>query len=288
MDVHPLGLPKKFLVVAAEGADYAKAQLIAHEVKSQLALLGAVAHLSTDVDVPQYKADLVIAVGGDGTIMRAMKKYSPYGLPTFGINGGNLGFLASAEEDNWQSALSRLIAGDYEREERLALQFQIGVNGSVIGPIVNEVYLYHPEEPVLYEARINGHFLWRRLDARGLLLSTATGSNAQSFSNFGQPLFPTSQDVILTPMNPQMANVRAFSFPEVSRCGSVSISLLSGKRGNEVVEVWADGTKYTSAERPLRIGEPVVITKAPRPLILATFGLAHFFAALKVKKGYGP
>jgi NAD+ kinase len=279
---------KRFLIVTATGEEYLRAEQLSYEVKSELSNLGHMAHLVSDVDVPVYKPDLVIAIGGDGTIMRAMKKYSAYGIPTFGINGGDLGFLASAEVDNWQSALPRLIAGDYEREERLALQFQIGVNGPVVGPIVNEMYLFHPQVPVTYEARINGHVLWGRLAARGLLLSTATGSNAQSFSNHGQPLFPTSQDVVLTPMNPQMANVRAFSFPEVARGGSVSISLLRGKRGNEAVEVWADGTQYTTTEHPLHIGEPVIITKAPQPLLLATFGLAHFFAALKAKKGYGP
>ena len=279
---------KRFLITAAGGARSETAERLAYDIKSELSRMGAIAHLTTDVDVPEYKPDLVIAVGGDGTIMRAMKKYSAFAIPTFGINGGDLGFLAGAEADTWTAALPRLIAGDYDREERLSLQFQFGEDGQVIGPIVNEVYVHHPQVPVAFEARINGHVLWGKLAARGLLLSTATGSNAQSFSNHGQPLFPTSNDVVLTPMNPQMANVRAFAFPEVSRGGSVSISLLPGKRGDETVEVWADGTQYTTESHPLRIGDSIVITKAPTPLLLATFGLAHFFAALKIKKGYGP
>ena len=276
----------KILITCADGPNYVKAQTLSTKIKSELAFLGVVAHLATDIDVPNWIPHLVIAVGGDGTIMRAMKKYSAYDIPTFGINGGDLGFLASAEADTWLEALPRIIADDFDREERLGLQFVF--DDQTIGPVVNEVYVHHPQFPVLYEARINDQVFWAALPARGLLLSTATGSNAQSFSNYGQPLFPTSNDVVLTPMNPQTANVRAFAFPEVSRGGTVAISLLPGKLGNEAVEVWADGRQYTSAGRPLRLHESILITKAPTPLLLATFGLSHFFAALKSKKGYGP
>ncbi len=272
----------RFLIVSAMGKDYAKADALAQEVKSELNRLGEIAHLATDIDVPAYKPGMVIAVGGDGTIMRAMKKYSPHGLATFGINGGTLGFLAGAERDNWKEPLQVLIDGLVTIEARQALSFTF--RGISYGPIANEVFLRHAKYPVTYQVSINNHVFWKSLAARGCMVATSTGSNAENFSNGGVSIFPTSYDVALTPMGQQSPSVRSFGIPQLGAGGEVSIELLPGKYDDTTVELWADGQQYVPDE-PVRPGEVLVVRKHPEPLLLATFGLPQHVRALR-KKGF--
>jgi NAD kinase len=274
---------KNFLVVAAEGSGYANALSLAHEVKSELIRLGVKACFTNEIDVSSYKPDMVIAVGGDGTIMRAMKQFSPDGVPTFGINGGTLGFLAGAELDDWQESLSRVIAGDVDIEERLALSFSWGVRE--FGPFANEVFVRHTQYPVNYQVAISGAPLYTKIGTRGFMVATATGSNAENASNFGTPIFPTSADVALTPMGPQSPAVRSFAIPQVGVGGEVTITFLPAKYEGMTVEVWADGTKYQIEERDLQPSETITVRQHPLRLLLATFGLSQHVRALK-KKGY--
>lgn len=273
-----------FLITYPEGNQYGSTRQMAMDVKNYLLLKGQMVHVAEEIDVPECNPTMVIAIGGDGTIMRAMKKYSQYSIPTFGINGGRLGFLAGAERDNWKGALDRILAKDFVVEERLALQFEFG--GRVIGPIVNEVKVEHPTEVMFYEVQINNLRFWHGLEAYGVFVGTATGSNAEHFSSHGQPIFPTSNDVSLTPKRRQGVGFDPFHFPEVSRGGSVTITLLGGAHGATEAPVFADGLTCTNNGHPLQAGESIVITKAPKPMLLATFGLEQFFTALEQKKGY--
>lgn len=272
----------RFLIVSATGEKYAAAEALALEVKGALNHLGEIAHLATDIDVPDYKPGMVIAVGGDGTIMRAMKKYSPLKIPTFGINGGTLGFLAGAEKDDWQEPLKLLIDGNVTIEERLALSFAF--RGETYGPIANEVFLRHQDNSMEYQVSINGEVFWERIAARGFMVATPTGSNAENFTYAGPPIFPTSLDVALTPMSSPDPAVRAFTIPQVSAGGEVTVEFLPGKYDDISVELRADGKKYVPDE-PVRPGESIVVRKHPEPLLLATFGLAQHLRALR-KKGF--
>jgi len=274
----------RFLIATADGPGYEGNIKLAIEVKTFLGTNNKIAHLSGEIDVPNTHPDMVIAIGGDGTIMRAMKKYSQYDIPTFGINGGRLGFLAGAERDNWQDALKRILADKYVIEERLALQFRFG--NQVIGPVVNEVKVEHPTEVMFYQVQINNLVFWHALEAYGVFVGTATGSNAEHFSSHGQPIFPTSNDVSLTPKRRQGVGFDPFHFPEVSRGGSVTITPLGGAHGATEVPVIADGMKYENDGALLQVGESIVITRAEKPMLLTTFGLEQFFSALEEKKGY--
>ena len=274
---------KRILVTSAEGVKYQKAVRLAHEVKSELSRLGVVTHLASDVDIPHFTPDMVIAVGGDGTIMRSMKKYTPYGIPTFGVNGGTLGFLAGAEQDDWKDPLARVLAGDFEIEERLALSFTW--RGQEFGPVANEVFLQHTRYPVWYQVAINDEVMGPGIESRGFMVATPTGSNAENSSNFGKSLFPTSTDVVITPMRPQHPAAASFGIPQVANGGSVSITLLPEKYDGMTVEVWSDGQQYQVGGSDLGVGEVIVVRKHPLALKLATFGLPQHFRALR-KKGY--
>ncbi len=272
----------RFLIVSATGEKYAAAEALAQEVKAELNQLGEIAHLATDIDVPDFKPGMVIAVGGDGTIMRAMKKYSLYSMPTFGINGGTLGFLAGAEKDDWRESLKRVIDGKVEIEKRLALTFTF--RGVTYGPIANEVFLSHQEDPMAYRVTIDGEVFWERIEARGFMVATPTGSNAENFTFAGPPIFPTSRDVALTPMASPNPAFRAFTIPQLSADGEVMIEFLDGKYADVTVQLKADGQKYVPDE-PVRPGESIVVRKDDVPLLLATFGLPQHLRALR-KKGF--
>jgi NAD+ kinase len=274
---------KRILVTSAEGVKYQKAVRLSYEVKSELSQLGIIAHLASDVDIPHFTPDMVIAVGGDGTIMRSMKKYTPYGTPTFGVNGGTLGFLAGAEEDDWKEPIARVLSGDYTVEERLALAFTW--RGQEFGPIANEVIVKQIDNLEFYQVSIDEHVMWQSIESRGFIVATPTGSNAENASNFGKLVFPTSTDVVLTPIQPHNPAAASFSIPQIGLGGAVSVKLLSGKYGDTAVQVWADGKRFKIDDSDLVSGESILVRKHPLALKLVTFGLPQHFRALK-KKGY--
>lgn len=283
---------KKVLVVAAEGEAYVKAQSIAREVKSELARLGVMAHLSDEVDVPKYKPEMVIAIGGDATIMRAMKKYSPYSIPTFGINGGNVGFLTSAEADTWKNALERLLAGAYRTEDRFALVADYIPAGTDIvaesfGPAANEVVVEHLETQIAFGIEVGGTNFYgaEGLMARGVLVATATGSTAQNVSHGGPILMPTSRHVALTPISPYKLTTRPLVLDELEKGGSIDICPLQFK-DNVGVQLLIDGRKVLPANGVNDVGATFKVRAATTPFLLVTFGPVAFARALQEKKGF--
>ncbi len=283
---------QRFLIVSATGEDYANAEALALEVKSELSRLGAIAHLATDVDVPDYKPGMVIAVGGDGSIVRAMKKYSLYGIPTFGINGGNVGFLASAEADTWKNALERLLAGAYRTEDRFALVVDYIPAGTDVvaesfGPVANEVVVEHLETQIAFGIEVGGTNFHgtEGLIVRSVLVATATGSTAQNVSHGGPIIAPTSRHVALTPISPYRLSVRPLVLDELETGGSIDIRPLQFKDGVGV-QLLIDGRKVTPSSGVIEAGATFRVRAAATPFLLATFGPAAFARALREKKGF--
>lgn len=279
---------RKFLITSASGSGYEFAQKLAHDIKSELSRLGEVAHLADDVDVPEYMPSLVIAVGGDGTIMRAMKKYSLFDIPTFGINGGDIGFLSAAEGATWESAITRVISDDYVVEQRMALSVQVlsthktGVS-EVFGPFANEVLLECVHAQADYRVTIGdvSHF-GDVLRSQGILVATATGSTAQNVTEGGPILLPASRNVAVTPMKPALLNVRPLVAEELFQGDTITLRNCRSKNGYPVA-LWADGGCLVE---DVTTCESVVITQSPKPLLLATFGGHAHAVALRTKKGF--
>ena len=150
-----------------------------------------------------YKiADVIITIGGDGTIMRFAKRAALDGKPVLGINAGRVGYLANIEQNEY-SLLSKLGTGEYTIEERMMLNVTIKENGNVIG-----------EYEALNDAVISSGYLSRIIDvtasvdggdvityhADGLIAATPTGSTAYSMSAGGPVIDPTMKCVCLTPI----------------------------------------------------------------------------------------
>ena len=173
---------------------------------------GIVAYLPDDIccagyeHAPQdelYKmADIIITIGGDGTIIRFAKRAAQDGKAVLGINAGRVGYLANIEQNEY-NLLSKLATGEYSIEERMMLNITVKENGNVIG-----------EYEALNDAVISSGYLSRIIDvtasvdggdviayhADGLIAATPTGSTAYSMSAGGPVIDPDMKCVCLTPI----------------------------------------------------------------------------------------
>lgn len=147
------------------------------------------------------KSDIIITVGGDGTIMRYGKTAASYNKPILGINAGRVGFLANIEA-NQLSLLNKLVTGDYDVEKRMMLDVKIienekevasfsAVNDAVISSgfmsRLIDIHAFIEDEPICYRAD-------------GLIVSTPTGSTAYSLSAGGPIIDPAINNIIITPI----------------------------------------------------------------------------------------
>jgi NAD+ kinase len=155
--------------------------------------------------------DLLVTLGGDGSILRAARMGCKEGIPVLGVNMGRLGFLAELEPDEWMGAVPRLLGGDYWIEERMMLYCEYhreqqcrryeALNDVVVsrGSLARIVRL---------ETHIDGSFL-TTYAADGLIVSTATGSTAYALAVGGPILPPQLKNILLLPIAPHLSMDRA-------------------------------------------------------------------------------
>jgi NAD+ kinase len=161
-----------------------------------------------DVDVvpPERAADgaeLVLVLGGDGTLLRAAEYARPFGTPLLGVNLGHVGFLAESEPAVLDQTLQHVLAGAYTVDERLTLDVDVRVEGESVyaGWALNEVSVEKAARERMIElvAEIDGHPL-SRYGGDGLVLATPTGSTAYAFSAGGPIVAPDVDALVLVPL----------------------------------------------------------------------------------------
>jgi NAD+ kinase len=153
-------------------------------------------------------SDLVIAIGGDGSMLRTARVCAPYGVPILGINMGHLGFLTEIIPEVWEMAIDRLIDGDYWLEERMMIQCEVwhqdecvttedALNDVVIsrGAVAKSVHL---------ESYINDHWT-TTYNADGLIIATPTGSTAYALAVGGPILPPELKNILMIPVAPHLS-----------------------------------------------------------------------------------
>jgi len=162
---------------------------------------------------------VIITLGGDGTMLRAGHQSGPAGIPMLGINMGRLGFLTEAPGEGWQTAVDQLLKGDYWIEPRMMLEAEQFSGEETRGSwlVVNECVVGRGEQvrPVELRTEIDGHHLTRYM-ADGLIVSTATGSTAYALAAGGPILPPTSRNILLVPVAPHLSVDRAIVLEEDS------------------------------------------------------------------------
>jgi NAD+ kinase len=152
--------------------------------------------------------DLLVALGGDGTMLRAGHISADPQVPILGINMGRYGFLTGVQRDEWQEAFQRILAGDYWLEKRMMLESTLIREGREIGRwnALNDVVISRGEEirPVQLKIHINQRHL-STIVADAIIASTATGSTAYAMAAGGPILSPELRNIILVPVAPHLS-----------------------------------------------------------------------------------
>ncbi|MDH5257512.1 MAG: NAD(+) kinase, partial [Gammaproteobacteria bacterium] len=183
--------------------------------------------------------DLVIAMGGDGTLLSAARSLSSYSVPMVGINLGTLGFLTDIVASQTKEKLSEILDGQYIAEDRLLLNVKIIRDGEQINESIafNDVVVHKWEEARMleFETIIDGGFVnTQRSD--GLIIATPTGSTAYALSGGGPIVHPTLNAFLLVPICPHTLSQR----PLVVH-GDSSVDVTVSTSGHARAQVTCDG-----------------------------------------------
>jgi NAD+ kinase len=224
------------------------------------------------------RSDLLVAFGGDGTILQAAQIARDSGVPILGVNLGRLGFLAEVAAEDLHVAFQRVLNGDYGIQRRMALEATVEGKPETFFAL-NDVVLNKGSSPRMMEVEISieGAFVSLYL-SDGLILSTPTGSTAYSMSSGGPILHPSMEALIVTPLCPHSLGVRPMVIPD----GETVHIRVRLDRGEGMV-LTADGrTGCVLASEEL-----VRVRKAAGAVCLVTFEDRSFYDVLRAKLMWG-
>jgi len=162
------------------------------------------------------KIDLLIVLGGDGTLLASARALYPYEVPILGVNFGGLGFLTEVQVDSLYEAMVQTLRGDYTIEERMVLRSSIvdssgKPRATVYG--LNDAVLHETHQRLTEISMAIGEVKVGRFRADGMIVATPTGSTAYSLSAGGPVLEPLLDALIATPICPHTLAIRPLIFP---------------------------------------------------------------------------
>ena len=197
-------------VMDEQGIQYAFFGEYATQIKEQDFIDKDLEEVNTYNELLAFKPDLVMTMGGDGTILSVIDVVRDSGVPVMGVNLGRLGFLSSIEKSKIKDVVEAVVAGDYYTEPRSLLQLSCNLPIFENLPYALNDFTLHKRDTssmVTIHTYVNDKFLnsyW----ADGIVVSTATGSTGYSLSCGGPIIFPTSGNIVITPVAPHNLNVR--------------------------------------------------------------------------------
>lgn len=226
--------------------------------------------------------DLVVALGGDGTLLRAARLALAHDVPVLGVNLGRLGFLTEVEPADLTPALEQVLTGRYQIDRRTSLQVTITAAGSSTPDLtayaINDLVLAKVARQRLVgvAVRIDGR-VFARYAADGLIVATPTGSTAYSFSAGGPIVVPQLDAIMLTPIAPHMVFNRSLVLhPDQT----VTLEVLPVTSDPEVeVDVDVDGAVL----RRLTAGATVTVRRGEREALLVRLDGTDFFRRVRSK-----
>ncbi|MFK8268900.1 NAD kinase [Capnocytophaga cynodegmi] len=162
--------------------------------------------------------DVMLTIGGDGTILRAITFVRNLNIPILGINVGRLGFLATAQKDEIKNVFSALRTKNHKIAERSVIEAVVSSDGKPVSEInfaLNEITVTRKNTAsmITINTELNGEFLtsyW----ADGLIISTPTGSTGYSLSCGGPVIIPNAKNFVITPIAPHNLNARPLVIPD--------------------------------------------------------------------------
>ena len=246
---------------------------------------GVKAYLPDTICSPNYEhvpedelyslADVIITVGGDGTIMRYAKRAALDNKPVLAINAGRMGYLAYIEQ-NELSLISKLIKGEYKTETRMMLDVSVYENGNLMGSY-----------SALNDAVITSGFISRIIDisvavekdaisyrADGLIVSTPTGSTAYSMSAGGPIIDPSTENICITPICSH-----SLSAKPILMSANTTLSLKSFSKKRSEIYLTVDGRKVANV-KPF---SEIKITKSKNVVKFIRLSNRSFYKTMSVK-----
>ena len=220
-------------------------------------------------------SNLLIAIGGDGTMLNCSREYGSKGIPILGINLGNLGFLADIDPKDITSNLLRVIEGKFAKDERFFLQGQVLGDKKSNSLALNEVVVHSGKVAQLIEFNlyIDDKFVYRQ-KADGLIISSPTGSTAYSLSGGGPIVHPAVDTIIVLPMLPHNLNTSPLLVDSDSK---IKVELENQK---------AILSFDSHVNFPLKGDSTIDISKASSSLVLIHPQGQDFFASCRNKLGW--
>ncbi len=223
-----------------------------------------------------YKiADIIITIGGDGTIIRYAKQAAAYGKPILGINAGRMGYLADLEQSEYK-LLSKLKSGEFTVEKRMMLSVEVRENQNTIG-----------KYDALNDAVITSGFISRIIDisadvdgdtvnyhADGLIASTPTGSTAYSMSAGGPIIDPSAECICLTPICSHSLSAKPIL---LNSNRSIRLKAFTKKRADIYLSV--DGRKVAN----IRPFTEILVNKSENTVQLVRLSDHSFYKTLSAK-----
>jgi NAD+ kinase len=220
--------------------------------------------------------ELVIVLGGDGTILRGAEIARPSGTPVLGVNLGHIGFLAEAERDDLSYTVEHVVARNYEVEERMTIDVVVRQDGEVAARqwAVNEasVEKFSRERMLELVAEVDGRPI-SRWGCDGVVMATPTGSTAYAFSAGGPVVWPELEALLLVPISAHAL----FSRPlVVAPTSELAVTIQPGTAG---AVLWCDGRRTVD----LRPGARVEVVRGEQPVRLARLHRPPFTDRLVAK-----
>jgi len=225
-------------------------------------------------------ADLVVVLGGDGTLLSVARHMKGKSVPVIGVNLGGLGFLTEISVEELPAMIKQVLRGEYALSQRMMLDVKVSREDSEVFEfsILNDAVITKDAlaRIIDIETYVNGEYL-TTYKADGLILSTATGSTGYSLSAGGPILYPSMKNVIITPICPHMLTNRPIILPE----DSVIKAILQSK--DERVILTLDG----QIGFPLEYGDVTQVKKSKLSVNLVKSSSRGYFEVLRTKLKWG-
>lgn len=231
--------------------------------------------------IADQELDLLISLGGDGTLLRGARELGLRPTPILGVNIGRVGFLTTAMPDSLEDALKAVVKGEYEIDERRVVVAEVTTSQGSCGEkhALNDIVIHHAGVSRVIHVRVavDGEEVGQ-YSADGIIVATPTGSTAYSLSAGGPIIRPDVDALLITSISPHTLAVRPLVVP-----GSaiISVDLLEPVVGKVLVSY--DGQETDEIEP----GDTVVIRRLETSVRLVRLGTEGFFARMRRKLQWG-